>query len=934
MKPHPLQLVEEACSPESVYAEKYQWLLRWAVHFCDGDREMAEDLVQDTFMRMFSSWSSIRDVANPERFLYAYLRYGYLRLRRSDRRYNFQSLSSIDFESVDLRVDQSYVGMVKWQEELHLVVDFLCWRKTAAKSASMLLLRFFHGFFPSEIMQIARAPRKAVDDGIASAKLEVKAYIAEPGVLKLKPHGAQPASLRVATPANSFEEFMPQMMHVVFASSGGECLSSAALEERYNNRHSTPIECWLLSHIVSCPQCLDRVVGHLNLPPRGSRPLEDVLGYAPKAEAASSKAPSVSRRAVMRSMAGGRERYREVLEHRPSRIILTVDGEQVASRDVSSSINELTIDLKTNDMPELIEVLSERTLLLTVPVVSMPPEVGPVHRVEAGLSEGRRVTLTLNFMPTGTRVYLTYEDRLSFEKSVAVEAAPRDPREDSAKEISEIKGESNFWDEMKSWFRRPASLPWRLVTICTLLGLSGIPLWLYRVRPSPTKILDGAVHAAAALPPAGVESQRLCITSPGFAVEETLHRDLSHKRVPKRANVPAQQLILENKLAMADIKWSDPLSPGSFREWHDKQRDPLDSIAKDNEQLITVTTVVPNGPIREASLTVRADTFHTVSRTVTFKDNERVEIVELDDSVMPWPKSDPGWFESLEGPASSHGSAIATLHPLRQSSMTPPTQGELDEAELGARLALMELNADGQERLSIVRGGDAVVITGLIASEPRKREIERRLRLVPHVTSAIRTFAQFDVSTPASVPQSPTALLSAPEVLSPLETLSAEYHLSAAETSELHDILLDAAFSLSQSALALRDLDSRFGLETLTNEGKSRYLILSKLYASRTRAATAKESDALTRLGERRPSATEPVTDSIPVLASRNAQLCFELISRQTTTPRPARDILHELSSSLAAMEQAKESASMQTQASFPPPPIDPAASLPYTHRP
>jgi DNA-directed RNA polymerase specialized sigma24 family protein len=917
MKPHPIQLVGTACSPESVYAEKYQWLLRWALHFCDGDREMAEDLVQDTFMRMLSSWSSIRDVANPERFLYAYLRYGYLRLRRSDRRHNFQPLSSIDFELIDVGVDQSYAGLVKWQEELHMAVDFLCWRKTVTKSASMLLLRFFHGFFPSEIMQIAKLPRKAVDGGIASAKLEVKAYIAEPGMLKLKPHGAEPASPRVSGPATSIEEFMPQMLHVVFASGGGKCPPSTVLDDRYNDRHSTPIDCWLLSHIVSCPHCLDRIVSQLNLPPRGSRPLDDILGYAPKAEANGSKhLSSVPRRTVMRSLTGGKERYREVLEHRPSRIILTINGEQVASRDVSSSVNELTIDLKTNDMPELIEVLSEHTLLLTVPVVSMPPEAGPMHRVEMGLSEGRRVTLTLNFMPNGARVYVTYEDPLTFEKSAAVEPATRNRREDTRDETFEIERQSNFWNEMKNWFRNLASSRWRLATVCLLLGIVGMPLWLNRVRHSSAKILDRAVLAATSLPAAGIESQRLRITSPGFAVEETLHRDLSRKRFPKRANVPAQQLILENKLATANIKWSDPLSPGSFREWHDRQRNASDSIATDDGQLITVTTVVPNGPVREASLTLRADTFHTVGRTVTFKDNEQVEIAELDDTVMPWSKSDPGWFESSGGDASLRDNAERALRPAREPLPQPSTQGELDEAELGARLALMELNADGQERLSIVRGENRVVIAGLIATEARKREIERRLRLVPHVTSAIRTFAQLDATTPVSVPQSPTVLMSAPEVLSPLETISAERHMSAAETSELHDMLLDAAFSLRQSALGLRDLDSRFRLGTLTDEGKSHYVILSELYSARARAATAKEAEALTMLGEKRLPPTESETTAISEMVLSNAQLCFELISRQTTTPRPAIDILHDLSSSLAAIERAKESASPQTQAS------------------
>lgn len=915
MKSRQLTLVDKTGTPESVYSEKYQWLLRWAMHFCSGDREMAEDLVQDTFVRMLSSWSSIRDAAHPERFLYSYLRYGFLRRRSFDQRQSFQPLSSIDIELLEFRNDRGYTGLMEWQEEIHAVVDFLCRRKATTKSASMLLLRFFHGFFPSEIMLIARLPRKAVDDGLANARLEVKAYIADPGAHTNRA-GIEPlTSPRIAQSIPSIEEFMRQMVQVIFAVDKGNCLSVSALEMRYDELCRTPIDCWLLSHIVSCSHCLEVVERRVSLPPRGSRPLEDVLGYAPK-DTTGKKDREASKRAAMRSISGARERYREVREHRPHSIMLIVDGERVASRNVSGPMNQLSIDIKSNELPELIEVMSEHCLLLTVPMDSAPIETTPLQHFEADLNGGRRIYLTLDFMPTGVRALVSYEDPLWDAKKGLPEIPESLHQYVSLETAVQDKHRDGLWSKLLHLIRRPAGGGLKLAFCCFVLSGLSVAGWHYLDRPRPEKILDRAVKEIALLPASGVESQKVRFTVKGNEFVETLHRDLSHKRQPKRADVPAKQLAVESELAVAGIGWTDPLSPVTFHDWHERQHNASDSVVAHDGRLLTLTTAVPNGLVRESSLTVRADTFHTVGRTVRFRNNDVIEIAELDDKVLPWSKSAPEWFEPLI--AGTGADEPATRLPMPRARMaSPPTQAELNEAELGVRLALLELNADAQERLSIVRKEGGVVVEGLVATDDRKQELVRRLRSIPHASSSIRTFAQFEASTPIATSSTGVVTMSSSETLSPLDRLAAERHIGIESLRALHSMLLDAEFNLSKSATALRDLDARFHEGALSKEGTSRYAALADQYSTRARSAIAEEARALELLQEkpqRSAASMQQGATSFFDMALRNAQLCFELISSPASETRSAQDIARDLSSSLSTLEQVSEATFPKTQ--------------------
>ena len=904
-------------SAEAVYAARYEWLLRWAMHFCNGDREAAEDLVQDTFVQMLASWSSIRDTEHPERFLYTYLRYGFLRHRSLGLRYSIHELTPPEYDSIRAQPATDKTNMLEWQSDLRSIVTYLCWRKATTKSASIMLFRFFHGYFPSEIMRIAGMSRKAVDEALANAKEEAKTYIASPQKLKIMHRGALPTPVSTFHSTLSTEEFVAEMLEQIYAARDGSCLSAEALGRYYDEHSRVPIDCWLLSHLVSCPECLKIVSRRLELPPGGTRPLDDVLGYAPRSEFAPASRTENSRRNAKQSIAGVKERYCDALKQRPNTLMIRVNGHHIASRDLHASVNEMTVEFRNGNTPELIEITSERDLLLAIPVLFLPPEAPPQQKFKIELGEGRYLTVHLNFTVDGASIRILYDDSLAVPITASLE--PHTKTSKTSIDRSQQIGFTDRVHQFLEWFGRKFDLRLRIAGGLAALVFIGVLMLRGVNLHTGNDLLVHAVKAASNMPKTGVEYQKLRIAINGQAFIESEHRDLSKKRHTKHPQVTPQEQQMEAKLGVAGIERHDPLSAASYREWHDRQSNATDTVVLRNGNLLTLTTVVPNGAVREASLTLRADTLHPIVRTVQFRDNEHIEIAELEYDVMPWEKSNPEWFEPLAGTSHSAGINAHAVSPSFGKNLIRPTEGQLDEAELGVRLALVELHAEGQERLSVSRTAEAVSVSGVVATEERKSEIARRLRMVPHVISSLRTFSESE-NAPANLPHSATLGSSENESTMPLDQLIEERHRSVAEENSIHAALLDAAIDLRQSATALSDLEHRFARERLSGEGSKQYSSLLQVYSERTRNAASRELQALLLLGGTFPAAKNHAPEEgLSAVALHNSQLCLELISRETRTPRPSQTILDELSSSYADLQQAIEQRSITASHTYSP---------------
>jgi len=309
---HPQKSVD--LTPERMFASKYAWLLRWALHFVQNDRAAAEDLVQDTFVRILLSWDTLRNLDDLEPLLYSYLKYAHLDEQRRRRSYAFQSLSTVDSEALEISLKTSTLfEQIGIQNELRSILAFLLWRRRSAKFASIFLLRFFHGFFPEEIAAICLVSRHSVDLSLRYARAELKTYLLDSSRLQIPGRGRIPEFqfAKISVPAH---EFVDDLRRQIFNGPREVCPSADELERRYNSFPRRSLDCDLLAHIVVCETCLERVTGNAGAPPPSARSVEDSFASARRSKVHQQGVPSKAR--LARVFAYGKRWLREIFEHR------------------------------------------------------------------------------------------------------------------------------------------------------------------------------------------------------------------------------------------------------------------------------------------------------------------------------------------------------------------------------------------------------------------------------------------------------------------------------------------------------------------------------------------------------------------------------------------------------------------------------------------
>ena len=101
---------------------------------------------------------------------------------------------------------------------------YLCWRKGAVKSASVLLLRFFHGYFPEEIARIALMKRGAIDELLRVSREEVKAFLVDSSSIEIMHQGKMPELMprQMAVPQ---EQFAEELRTTIYQAKTMECPS-------------------------------------------------------------------------------------------------------------------------------------------------------------------------------------------------------------------------------------------------------------------------------------------------------------------------------------------------------------------------------------------------------------------------------------------------------------------------------------------------------------------------------------------------------------------------------------------------------------------------------------------------------------------------------------------------------------------------------------
>ena len=190
----------------------------------------------------------------------------------------------------------------------------------------------------------------------------------------------------------------------------------------------------------------------------------------------------------------------------------------------------------------------------------------------------------------------------------------------------------------------------------------------------------------------------------------------------------------------AHLSWQDPLSPANYSAWYKSLDDRQDGVTTSGEDFITLKTTTSEGPIAEASITVRSTDFHPVAEDLRLQDGRRVEIHELVWDVLPMDSINVAIFEPEPPLFDALNKRPATV------ALQPPglTDAELAEAELRVLVAIHSEKADLGEQIELDRdiprsGQRSEIVRGIVSTAERKNDLLTALQGIPHVELRLQT---------------------------------------------------------------------------------------------------------------------------------------------------------------------------------------------------
>jgi DNA-directed RNA polymerase specialized sigma24 family protein len=410
---------------EDLFIERYERLMSQALHLTEGDKPQAQDLLHDAFIQFTLVRPDLEAIENMEGYLFVMLRNLRLsQVRRAAHGSKLTSLASYDSLEFGLRA-RDLRTQIQVQDELRLICQYATLRKETSKAGSVLILRFFHGYYPSETAQVLSTPRRVVDNWLGLARREARLYLENPTALVFMTKSeSEPGA--VLAPKESSGDLFSDIRSAIFHSAQGDCFSAAQFSDLYSVESTTRIDCARLAHLVSCATCLDEVNRILRLPSLSERNPFDVSGRDIRPKGGDGGGPGKGGGlggSPAKSFARKSRREAKVtFEHRPEELRFSANGFVVGSLKIDSERSEQTISINLDEKISFVEVFSEQGMRLLLMNIE-PPPVGPATQsLKVLLSDNRSLQLSLSFgdhWPTLQTVY--YDPLLSEASSVGAE---------------------------------------------------------------------------------------------------------------------------------------------------------------------------------------------------------------------------------------------------------------------------------------------------------------------------------------------------------------------------------------------------------------------------------------------------------------------------------------------------------------------------------
>ena len=485
---------------EEVFLARYGPLRSWAMRLTGGDAARAEDLVHDAYVHFSLARPDLARIQNLDGYLYQMLRnLNTSQMRRAVRRHE-DAPAVVEYDSIEFALRAADPrDLIRVQDDLRQVCHYACLRKETSKAGSVLILRFMHGYYPGEIARFTRATREAVEERLRVARSEARQYLKEPESLRfINREKARGGGRAAATGyAQAPDELLRDLRRRVFESRRGECPAESGLAELYEGSAAGAPDCATLAHLVSCPVCIDEVNRLRGLPPLAERFPTDTLGNEPRrggrgggggdddGEGGGGTGQASGEEAVRL-----RRRAREVFEHRPRELSVSVNGRVLAAQRVGAAVSEQKLNVGGGEAVDFVEVFSEQSVrLLYLDPTLWPADVDGGRTVSVGLSDRRVLEARLTYVDSAPTVQVVYRDPLMADAPAALVEA-------DAEGAGRVAG---LVDENAAGGSRAGSAGGRRV------GVPGAAAWRWLRRllghvASPfTSFRPGAVAAALAL---------------------------------------------------------------------------------------------------------------------------------------------------------------------------------------------------------------------------------------------------------------------------------------------------------------------------------------------------------------------------------------------------------------------------------------------------
>lgn len=501
---------EDSCH-EDLFVERYSSLRDRALRLSGGDRLEADDLLHNAFLQFVLRRRKLSEIENLEAYLFGLLRRLRLSQARSALRRRQEPLLAVDYDTAEMSLPGAdHRELLQVKDELQNVCEYACLRKETSKAGSVLILRFFHGFYPKEIAQILRSPLRLANDWLRIARHEARTYLEHPAALRF------PLRREPVPPA---ADILLQLRERIRRARTGECVSAADLRRLYGGEDGGSVDCSTLSHIVSCPECLDLVAKHLALDSSDDRDPRDMLGpdggWRKNGGGARGQGPP----ALLRR---GASRLRSVLEHRPAELLIAANGLPLGTLKIRSAESDLELAVNIDEPLDFIEVFSEQNVRLLLFEVEPVPfgDVEQTGRVAFG--DGRSLDVAVDFAKSWPTVRLVYRDP---ELTAAVDSAAAPAVIAPARRNDR---EERWW---RGLWRVPLVRPaFGVITLLMAAALWAVLPWQGR-SASATELLRGARASEQAL-----------LTARNLVVHRVLL--LEERRLPARTMVTRRRVDL------------------------------------------------------------------------------------------------------------------------------------------------------------------------------------------------------------------------------------------------------------------------------------------------------------------------------------------------------------------------------------------------------